>query len=263
MTIDYVLEEPSLVAELVSRFSTQDLSALARTCRIARDGVITGLEIELTDWSIKNRHWVLEHPQFQQESAPRTDIDIENFALQQLLRLREVRKWSRDTARKWPELQAFLSRPGVAAKLGRVIPNADANEEEIHNFLLSIKELDLSFLDLQTIPPSIELLFNLRKLNLSFNQLTTIPSTIKNLGKLQSLSLTGNRLTEIPDEIASLSALEMLSFAGNRLRAIPNWITNLANLQTLFANHNPLTTVPTTIGRLTLNPGQLYRRTNN
>ncbi len=73
--------------------------------------------------------------------------------------------------------------------------------------LLSLMELDLSELELETIPESIGNLTNLTVLNLSNNDLSKIPKSIGNLTNLVELKLSGNCLRfkyELPNSVQGL-----------------------------------------------------------
>ncbi|MCA1670976.1 MAG: GTPase, partial [Actinobacteria bacterium] len=81
--------------------------------------------------------------------------------------------------------------------------------------------LDLSGLQLQTVPPAVADLTNLTTLYLYDNQLTTLPDTLGNLTNLTELSLHGNQLTTLPDWLADLTALDYLSVTENPLVSPP------------------------------------------
>ena len=70
--------------------------------------------------------------------------------------------------------------------------------------------LDLSGLNLSTVPDSLAQLPNLQTLNLSGNQITAIPHSFTQLTNLRSLDLGFNRITPIPDSLARLANLQML-----------------------------------------------------
>src|ERR1700677_4127745 len=129
----------------------------------------------------------------------------------------------------------------------------------LNNFLLQnnevsvnviIRELYLSYNQLQSIPKEIGLLTMLQTLSLSNNQLQSIPKEIGLLTMLQTLSLNNNKLKSIPKEIGQLTRLQALSLSNNRLQTIPKELGQLASLQELYLYHNHLQTIPKELGQL-------------
>jgi Leucine-rich repeat (LRR) protein len=80
-----------------------------------------------------------------------------------------------------------------------------------------VYELNLSYLDLISIPPEFGNLTKLRKLWLTDNQLTSLPSEIGRLTKLTELNLCYNQLTSLPIEIVYLTNLTKLWLNNNQL----------------------------------------------
>ena len=110
--------------------------------------------------------------------------------------------------------------------------------------LYNLKELELSYNFLTTIPKELGNLVNLRELNLINNRLTSIPKELGNLSNLQHLYLSNNFLTTIPKELSNLVNLRDLFLSKNKLTTIPNSLGNLVNLQYLHLDNNLLTTIP-------------------
>jgi internalin A len=71
------------------------------------------------------------------------------------------------------------------------------------------KQLDLSSLNLTTIPPELGALSNLTTLFLSDNQITELPPELGALSNLTTLYLHGNELLGIPNEILGPTWLEV------------------------------------------------------
>ncbi|MCP4541138.1 MAG: GTPase [Chloroflexi bacterium] len=105
-------------------------------------------------------------------------------------------------------------------------------------------ELDLSRIELTTLPPEIGQLTNLTQLNLSGNHLTALPSEIGQLTNLTWLHLYGNHLTVLPPEIGQLTNLTQLYLNGNQLTMLPPALGQLTRLDRLELDGNPLTSPP-------------------
>jgi hypothetical protein len=117
--------------------------------------------------------------------------------------------------------------------------------------LTQLTSLDLSDNRLITLPEAVVNLTQLTRLNLSDNQLTTLPEAIGNLTQLTTLDLSVNRLTTLPDAIGNLTQLTNLNIYNNRLTTLPDTIGNLTRLTSIDLRRNQLTTLPETIGNLT------------
>jgi len=82
-------------------------------------------------------------------------------------------------------------------------------------------KLDLSWVELTKLPPSIGWLSSLRVLDLSNNLLTNIPDALRELTQLQRLYLYGNKLTDIPDWLAKMPMLKQLYIFDNPITQPP------------------------------------------
>ncbi|KZT04263.1 adenylate cyclase-like protein, partial [Laetiporus sulphureus 93-53] len=92
--------------------------------------------------------------------------------------------------------------------------------------LQELRVLNLSFNDIQDIPPSFfRNLAQLRELYLSGNRLSTIPTEdLHRLTKLGVLFLNGNKLQTLPHELGKLMSLTVLDVGSNILKYnIFNW----------------------------------------
>lgn len=110
--------------------------------------------------------------------------------------------------------------------------------------------LNLSQLELKSLPPEIGLLYNLTLLDLSQNQLKNLPGTLSQLQNLVCLNLSDNNLQNLPDTIGELENLAELYLSKNHLQAIPNAINQLCNLTSLHLDENRLQTLPDIFDKL-------------
>ncbi len=110
--------------------------------------------------------------------------------------------------------------------------------------------LDLSRMEIETLPPEIGLLTNLKELCLAWNDLRIIPPEFGDLTGLTILQLWGNQLTTLPPEIGRLNQLRELVSSTNQLEALPPQIGQLTNLETLILHDNRLSSLPSEIGNL-------------
>jgi internalin A len=112
-------------------------------------------------------------------------------------------------------------------------------------------ELDLSGLDLETVPERLGEMTSLRELYLYNNQLTSVPERLGELTALQRLRLDNNQLTSVPERLGELTALRELWLNDNQLTSVPEWLGGLTALQELRLSVNQLTSVPGRLGKLT------------
>jgi len=117
--------------------------------------------------------------------------------------------------------------------------------------LSSAVNIDLSYGDLDSMPPEIRQLTNLEGLHIDNNQLTGLPAEIGQLINLKHLFLYNNKLTSLPPEIGHLTNLVEINLGNNRLTNLPAEIGQLAELKYLFLYDNQLTSLPAEIGQLT------------
>jgi Leucine-rich repeat (LRR) protein len=138
------------------------------------------------------------------------------------------------------------------------------------NRVNSIDKLDLSGLNLNTLPAEITLLAGLTELHLSNNplqqvshylshlpqltilemnnvQIHYIPPSICKMKQLQWLSLTNNRICIIPDFLTQLNHLRRLSLDHNEIAQIPDSLAELKTLQGVFLTHNKISEIPTSL----------------
>ena len=111
-------------------------------------------------------------------------------------------------------------------------------------YLSQSESLDLSNLNLRTLPDAIGNLGNLKKLILNGNRLSTLPETMWDLDDLQKLSLENNELRAVPDVVCSLINLQELNLSDNALTVLPHTVGQLNYLQKLVVSNNQLSALP-------------------
>ena len=150
----------------------------------------------------------------------------------------------------------------------------------------TIKWLDLSYQDLDTLPNAITSFTNLERLylsnncihpkqlhklaslknlmeiNLESNSLSQIPEEIFNFTKLTSLSLSENYIEVIPSQLSNLSNLEEINLYGNKISELPKDMSNLKILKKLDISYNKISEIPKTFSQLS-SLTNLYLSNNN
>jgi internalin A len=127
--------------------------------------------------------------------------------------------------------------------------------------LVNLTWLDLSNNQLTSAPAELGQLVNLKVLDFSGNQLTTLPTELGQLVNLIELRLHDNQLTELSAELGQLVNLAELSLHGNKLKMLPAEIGQLSSLNMLSLSNNRLRTIPIELGQLT-NMIRLYLHEN-
>jgi hypothetical protein len=144
----------------------------------------------------------------------------------------------------------------------------------------TIKEIELTFNEIQNIPSSIskfknletliiwgssELnystlfknlgeLNNLKTLELHSNGLKTVPDELKLLKNIENFTITDNETinyTDLIDKLSALQALKSLSLEINGITQLPANIAKLKNLTTLNIRNNYISSLPDEMAQLT------------
>lgn len=102
-----------------------------------------------------------------------------------------------------------------------------------HNALTREPSLDLSYLDLTSLPETIGELTHLEALDVRHNYWRQLPSEFANLTKLRNLDLSFFNLDTIPEWFDQLTSLEELHIRANPTTGIPAVLTPLPRLQKL------------------------------
>jgi internalin A len=93
-----------------------------------------------------------------------------------------------------------------------------------------LRELDLSGLELEEVPPEIakcpplESLLLGRSYEKKKNKLTKFPDAVLQLTKLKTLNLSFNHITSIPEDLGQLSNLTQLTLFGAHITQLPEAI---------------------------------------
>ena len=118
--------------------------------------------------------------------------------------------------------------------------------QRIPNLTDRLKELDISFNRLVSLPATIASFQSLVRLNGEHNLLKSIDASLAQLNKLQVLILDHNQLSSVADvRFEAMLQLEAIHIAHNRLRNFPHQLHRLSHLKTIDLSHNRLTSFPT------------------
>ncbi|MBA2368068.1 MAG: hypothetical protein H0V82_03485 [Candidatus Protochlamydia sp.] len=85
------------------------------------------------------------------------------------------------------------------------------SSDNIPAYLATIKRLELSCCDLQTLPDEIAALSNLEELILIKNHLTQLPCNLNSLSHLRFVALQGNRFTQVPPVMCTIAQSRILN----------------------------------------------------
>lgn len=127
------------------------------------------------------------------------------------------------------------------AEHGTSLDLSDLNLLSIPAFIKNLpwlERLDLTGNHLSTLSDSITKLPLLKYLDLSYNQFKTIPDAIGKLPSLKHLYLAGNQLSTISDSIEKLDSLEVLALSKNKLQTLPLSLLALQNLKFVALQKN-------------------------
>jgi internalin A len=116
--------------------------------------------------------------------------------------------------------------------------------------LTKLTRLDLSENTLRDLPESMSQLINLTSLKLSYNQFNALPDLLTQLTNLRFLDLSGNKINLLPKSIRNLSNLTSLDLSSNQFSTLPESVTQLKSLTSLNLWHNELSALPESIGQL-------------
>ncbi|KAF8035724.1 hypothetical protein BT93_C1679 [Corymbia citriodora subsp. variegata] len=117
--------------------------------------------------------------------------------------------------------------------------------------LTSLKELDLSNIQIECLPESLGDKKFLSVLNLRYTQIRKLPVSIGKLVKLEYLSVFGClKLEKLPVSIGKLESLQELNLSSTKIIELPDSIGNLNKLKVISMENTPIRKLPSTIGML-------------
>lgn len=120
---------------------------------------------------------------------------------------------------------------------------------EIFNLTNDLEEIKITGVHCSEIPIGVFNQTKLKNLVLSYNNIEKIPASIENLTNLIYFDIRCNKLAHISPRINNLHQLEYLNISENRLESLPPTI-NFPNLKTLYLNSNWLSSLNTEIENL-------------
>ena len=159
-------------------------------------------------------------------------------------------KWISETSLK-AILEALEVKPQEIGAVGNYNDGQTEAKRRIQSVInCNEATLDLSGLELTSVPKELGQLTNLTRLYLSQNQLTSVPKELGQLTNLMVLYLSRNQLTSVPKELGQLTNLMVLYLSRNQLTSVPKELGQLTNLTWLDLSQNQLTSVPKELGQL-------------
>jgi len=132
-----------------------------------------------------------------------------------------------------------ISVEDAAEMLNKLMHKKDIEMDKAGNIIV----LNISQLQLNALPNSIDKLVKLRKLNFSFNRIIYLTDKVCDLPELQILVASSNKLGHLPERIGNLKNLKILICNINELEELPDSINQLENLTQLYCQTNKITTI--------------------
>lgn len=146
-----------------------------------------------------------------------------------------------------------VARGDIASARRRGAKGLDLSElnlaslpEEIGD-VTTLEELHLSFNKLKELPGSLARLENLRELDLAWNPMAVLPAVLSRLPRLEKLSVCGLPLKRIDADLAAMTAVRELQWhptSATSKKPIPAAFATLPNLRTLNLGFFNLNAVP-------------------
>ncbi len=128
-------------------------------------------------------------------------------------------------------------------------------------FVEKLPALDLSGLNLSTLPNSICKLVNLENFIAANNKISSLPKDFNQLKNLKIVDLEKNEFKEFPEVITQITSIEELNFINNLIEVIPPSIGKMSGLKILLLCTNKISSFPTELNELP-NLAKLFLRNN-
>ncbi|VDN23429.1 unnamed protein product [Gongylonema pulchrum] len=116
--------------------------------------------------------------------------------------------------------------------------------EQLKSVCEILRNLDVSFNKIRSLPTSIGLFTCLRQLHLPSNQVGGLPDEIGLLKQLEILDISNNNLSSVPESFAGLCSLKKLNLSKNRFSQLPIYVCHLAVLDILDMSSNIIESLP-------------------
>ncbi|OHS94676.1 hypothetical protein TRFO_39142 [Tritrichomonas foetus] len=113
-----------------------------------------------------------------------------------------------------------------------------------------IRNLNLSFNNLTSLPDCFNGCTFLVDANFSFNKLNNLPQTIQSARKMMIMNLASNQFRKFPRALLSYPQLRTLILSNNLLNKIPNGVSSFMFLKTLDLSNNHFVNLPKSIENL-------------
>jgi|SRR6056300_382998 hypothetical protein len=110
--------------------------------------------------------------------------------------------------------------------------------------------IDLSRLNIKTVPEWVKSLPGIRELDLSNTKITKLPEWIGSLTQLEVLDLSNTKITKLPPSVGNLKNLLELQLIRTRLTNLPRSFTQLNKLEHLELAYSTIETLPVSMWRL-------------
>ncbi|XP_016111298.1 leucine-rich repeat-containing protein 2 isoform X1 [Sinocyclocheilus grahami] len=128
---------------------------------------------------------------------------------------------------------------------------SNANVSSFTGKLINLKELNVNYNKLLSIPPELGECEHLERLEMTANRnLAELPFELSNLKKLTHLDVAENQFASIPVCVLRMESLKCLDISNNRLKDLPEDIDRLESLEMLFLHKNNVRYVPMTVTNL-------------
>jgi Leucine-rich repeat (LRR) protein len=120
-----------------------------------------------------------------------------------------------------------------------------ATKSEFENFLNNViifknlEAIQLSFIDLDSIPTQIANITSLKYMQITNCNLKSVKRNF-NLPNLEYLDISYNKLNEIPFEISQLKKIQCFTLSYNKITTLPEIFSHLTSITRLFLDGNNL-----------------------